>query len=319
MRVTLRQLRYFRALVEQGSFSGAARSVHVSQPALSIQIRELEATLGGPLIDRESRSLLLTRFGREAYEQTRRVLDETSFLETMSKRFEKGPLRHAVGILSTLAPYLLPGLLKRLQDASPRVELAISEAPGQALVDELLAGRLDAAVLSLPLGLPELRERGLFEDRFLLTGRAHRLGAFRTRGGTARAADIAHADVGPLLTLSEGHCLADQMLGACTMWRIHDVHRGATTVATLSRLVAGGAGLTLLPETAALCERTAAPELEFLRFPEPEPGRRIGLVHRAVYRDDAWVDIVADAAAGAGNALIDEARRTIGDATVKER
>ncbi len=308
MPVTLRQLRYFHALVEHGSFSRAARSVHVSQPALSIQIRELETTLGGPLVERESRGILLTRLGREAHEQTRRILDETLLLETMGKRFEEGPLRFAVGILSTLAPYLLPGLLERLRGATPRVELTVSEAPGQQLVDELLAGRLDAAIVSLPLGMLELPERDLFQDRFLLAGRTHRLDAVRARGKTLAPADLAKADSGPLITLGEGHCLADQVLGACAMWRIHEVRRGAASLATLARLVAGGAGLTLLSETAALCERAAAPGLGFLRFPEPEPARRIGLVHRAVYRGQRWIDTLADAAADAGNALLDDAR-----------
>ena len=171
MPVTLRQLRYFQALIEHGSFSRAAESVHVSQPALSLQIRELESGLGGPLVERESRGILLTPLGREAHEQTLRILDETLLLENLSQRFEAGPLRVTVGIVSTLAPYLLPGILKNLHDATPRIELDILEGPGQELVSNLLAGRLDAAVVSLPLGLLELPERELFEDRFVLAGR----------------------------------------------------------------------------------------------------------------------------------------------------
>ena len=102
--VTLRQLRYFRALVEHGSFSRAAESVYVSQPALSLQIRELEAVLGGPLVERESRGVLLTRLGKEVHEQSLRVLDETLLLETMGKQYEVGSLRIALGIVSSLAP-----------------------------------------------------------------------------------------------------------------------------------------------------------------------------------------------------------------------
>ena len=123
-------------------------------------------SLGGRLVERESRGFLLTRLGREAHEQTLRILDETLLLETMGKRFEEGPLRVAVGVLSTVAPYLLPGMLERLQVASPRVELEIEEAPGQDLVSGLVAGRLDAAIVSLPLGILELPERELFEDCF---------------------------------------------------------------------------------------------------------------------------------------------------------
>lgn len=312
MPVTLRQLRYFKAVVENGSFSRAAESVYVSQPALSLQIRDLEETLGLPLLERESRGVILTPLGREVHAQTLRVLDETLLLETMGKRFEAGPFRVVVGIVSTLAPYFLTDLLERLQDASSRVELDVMEAPGGELVADLLAGRLDAAILSIPLGLLELAERELFEDRFVLAGRAERLAAFRALGDTARASDLAQTDIGPLLTLGENHCLGDQVLGACSLWRPQEVHRGAQSLATLSALVASGAGLTLLPETAALWEQTASPDLQFFRLASPEPSRRIGLAHRAVFQGQPWIDIVAEAASGAGEALVGVARETIG-------
>ena len=312
MPVTLRQLRYFKAVVENGSFSRAAESVYVSQPALSLQVRDLEETLGLPLLERESRGVILTPLGREVHAQSLRVLDETLLLETMGKRFEAGPFRVVVGIVSTLAPYFLTGLLERLQDASSRVELDVMEAPGGELVADLLAGRLDAAILSIPLGLLELAERELFEDRFVLAGRAERLAAFRALGDTARASDLAQTDIGPLLTLGENHCLGDQVLGACSLWRPQEVHRGAQSLATLSALVASGAGLTLLPETAALWEQTASPDLQFFRLASPEPSRRIGLVHRAVFQGQPWIDIVAEAASGAGEALVSVARETIG-------
>ncbi len=312
MAVTLRQLRYFQALVEHSSFSRAAESVHVSQPALSLQIRELETSLGGRLVERESRGFLLTRLGREAHEQTLRILDETLLLETMGKRFEEGPLRVAVGVVSTVAPYLLPGILERLQVASPRVELEIEEAPGQDLVSGLVAGRLDAAIVSLPLGILELPERELFEDCFLLAGRAERLASIRRAlGDDLRPADLARADIGPLLTLGNNHCFADQVLGASLMWRMQEVHRGTESLATLSRLVASGAGLALLPETAALCEHAASPGLHFLRFASPEPSRRIGLVHRVASHGQRWIDLLAEAATSAGRALVRKAHKAI--------
>ena len=311
MPVTLRQLRYFKAVVEHGSFSRAAESVYVSQPALSLQVREMEDALGSPLLERESRGLVLTPLGREVHGQALRVLDEALLLETIGKRFTEGPFRIAVGIVSTVAPYLLAGLLERLRSASPRVELDILEAPGQDLVTSLLAGRLDAAILSLPLGLLELAERELFEDRFVLAGRSERLAAFRALGDSAEASDLAQSDIGPLLALAEGHCMGDQVLGACSMWRPQDVHRGAASLPTLSALVASGAGLTLVPETAALREQASTPELSFLRFASPEPSRRIGLVHRVVFKDQPWIDLLAEAAKGAGAALVGEARDAI--------
>ena len=312
MPVTLRQLRYFQALVEHGSFSRAAESVFVSQPALSLQIRELEGALGGPLVERESRGVLLTRLGKEVHEQTLRVLDETLLLETMGKQYEQGTLRIALGIVSSLAPYLLPGLMERLNAASPRVEPDVLEATGQDLVSALLAGRLDAAIVSLPLGMMELPERDLFEDRFIIAGRAERLDALRAQGFVPNPEDMSRADIGPLLTLADGHCMADQVLGACSMWRQQEVRRGAESLATLSRLVAAGSGLTLLPETAALCEGAATPGLSFLRFAAPEPSRRIGLAHRLAAHGQHWIDLLAGATAGAGEELTKEARQAIG-------
>ena len=193
------------------------------------------------------------------------------------------------------------------------------EAAGGDLVSSLLAGHLDAAILSIPLGLLELTERELFEDRFVLAGRAERLAAFRALGDTARASDLAQSDIGPLLTLGEGHCLGDQVLGACSMWRPQDVHRGTESLATLSTLVVSGAGLTLLPETAALGEQTASPDLRFLRLASPEPSRRIGLVHRVVFQGQPWIDFVSEAASGAGEALVGVARETIGVHTESSR
>ncbi len=307
--VTLRQLRYFQALVEHGSFSRAAESVYVSQPALSLQIRELEATLGGTLVERESRGIHLTRLGREAHEQTLRVLDETNFLELMGKQFDEGVARVTVGIVSTLSPYLLPGLMERLQESTPRIEITVVEAIGSDLVSDLHSGRLDAAILSLPLGMIELPERELFEDRFLVAGRAGPLDAVRADGGLPRPEDLARADVGPLLTLANGHCLADQVLGACSMWRQQDVHRGAGSLATLVRLVAGGDGITVIPETAAPCESVSSPKLGFLRFARPEPSRRIGLAHRLAAHGQRWIDPLAEAAADAGRELTGRARR----------
>ena len=155
MPVTLRQLRYFKAVVEYGSFSRAAEGVHVSQPALSLQIRELEAGLGSLLFERDSHGVLLTPLGRVAHEQTLRILDEALLLETMGKRFAAGPFRVALGVISTVAPYLMTGLLEELENAPIRVELDVLEAPSSEIVSGLLAGRVDAAIVSLPLGLLE--------------------------------------------------------------------------------------------------------------------------------------------------------------------
>ena len=312
MPVTLRQLRYFKAVVEYGSFSRAAEGVHVSQPALSLQIRELEAGLGSLLFERDSHGVLLTPLGRVAHEQTLRILDEALLLETMGKRFAAGPFRVALGVVSTLAPYLMTGLLEELENAPIRVELDVLEAPSSEIVSGLLAGRVDAAIVSLPLGMLELEERPLFEDRFLVAGRAKRLVTFSGLEDTPRAADLAKSDIGPLLTLGENHSLGDQVLGTCSMWRVEDIRRGSESLATLARMVANGAGLTLMPETAALCERAATPGLSFLRLPPPEPSRQIGLTHRVASHGQPWIELLDAAASSAGQALTRKAREAIG-------
>ena len=312
MPVTLRQLRYFNAVVEYGSFSRAAEGVHVSQPALSLQIRELEAGMGSLLFERDSHGVMLTPLGRAAHEQTLRILDEALLLETMGQRFGEGPFRVALGVVSTLAPYLMAELLKELESAPSRVELDVLEAPSSEIVSALLAGRLDAAIVSLPLGLLELEERPLFGDRFLVAGRTQRLVTFSGLEDTPRAADLAKSDIGPLLTLGENHCLGDQVVGACSMWRVEDIRRGSESLATLARLVANGAGLTLMPETAALCEQAATPGLSYLRLAPPEPSRQIGLTHRVASHDQPWIELLVDAATRAGKALTRKAREAIG-------
>ena len=279
--------------------------------ALSLQIRELEVLLGTSLFERESRGVFLTPFGRQAYEQMLRVLDEELVLETMGKRFEAGPFRISVGILSTLAPYLLTWLLDRLQNSQPRVELDVVEAPNREIISGLLAGRLDAAILALPLGMLELVELDLFEDRFLLAGRAERMDGFRALDNPPSTDAPAQSDFGPFLTLGHDHCLSSQVLGACSMWRLEEFHRGSESLATLSKLVASGAGVALLPESAALVESSASPELQFLRFSPPEPSRRIGLAHRVASRDQRWVKLLADATRSTGQMLAEEAREAI--------
>jgi LysR family hydrogen peroxide-inducible transcriptional activator len=176
MAITLRQLRYFTALAEARHFGRAADLCHVSQPALSVQIRELEAALGLVLIDRQPRDAVLTRAGREVLRRAQRVLDEVAGLEAAAQR-ETGltaPLH--LGLIPTVAPYLLPGVLARLRAGDITMDIRVREAQTSALLADLADGTLDAAVVALP-GPAGLNERLLFEDRFLLAGSAAGLAA----------------------------------------------------------------------------------------------------------------------------------------------
>ncbi|SET84102.1 LysR substrate-binding domain-containing protein [Oceanicella actignis] len=295
MNITLRQLRYFLAVAEHRHFGRAAEACAVSQPALSIQIRELETALGATLIERARGEAILTPAGREAAERAARVLAEARELEAMTRRGGGLRGRLSLGVIPTVAPYLLPAALPLMRARDIALELGVREAQTARLMDELRAGRLDAVIAAAPLGDASLEEAELFEDRFLLAGSPARLAALRGRGGPLRPDGL---DAEQLLLLDEGHCLADQTLAACALARPRMADLRAASLATLARLAAEGFGMTLLPEIAAAPEAAAAPGLELARFDPPEPGRRVVLARRAAARAPGggrdWFDELAE-------------------------
>lgn len=306
MSVTLRQLRYFQALAEQRNFSRAAKIVHVSQPALSVQIKELEALLGGPLVERQARDVLLTPFGRRILLQANRVLDDVRVLEE-SARWKTGLSGHlTLGVIPTIAPYLLPGALAALRSEDIQLDVQVQEGKTHRLLDALKSGQIDAAVLALPSSESGLVEEPLFEDRFLLAGTKARLQALGTPE-TLRPTELRPAQ---LLLLEDGHCLTDQALEVCGQPRDTQgqINMGASSLATLTRLVAAGFGLTLMPEMAAISEQRAAPDMHLLRFAEPQPARMIGLVRRASSVDDGWFSDLAAILRQTGRELIQSTR-----------
>lgn len=175
MPVTLRNLSYFLALTEERHFGRAADRAHVSQPALSMQIKELEESLGTPLVERLTRDLRLTAAGREVELRARRILAEVAALE-QSARHQAVAGRINLGVIPTLAPYLLPAMLPLLRAAHVTRELRLREAQTEVLLAELERGHLDAVVIAEPQDRAGLSLRPLFEDRFLLAGHATRLG-----------------------------------------------------------------------------------------------------------------------------------------------
>lgn len=304
MAVTLKQLNYFVALAEEASFGRAAARVHISQPALSLQIKELEATLDVTLIDRLPREARLTRAGREVLGRARRILAEVGDL-TQAVRWREGLSGQLnLGVIPTVAPYLLPLALTRLRARDITLDIRVREAQTATLIAELRDGQIDAAVLALPLGGAGLVAAPLFRDRFLLAGSEARLQAARpTRPEAVAARD--------LLLLDDGHCLADQALEVCGLRGAGRVNLGASSLATLSGLAAEGFGLTLMPEIAARAEQAAAPGLALARFAEPEPARDLALVRREGSTDDGWVADLAAILRDAGTELIAHAARAI--------
>src|SRR6056297_1862996 len=296
MNITLRQLTYFKALSEQRNFGRAAEAVNISQPALSVQIREMEAALGAKLVERRARDVVLTPFGRRILDHACRVLDEMQGLAEAA-RWQGGLAgRLSLGIIPTIAPYILPGVLEALRSRDISLDVQVREARTEQLIAEVQSGQLDAAIMALPV----------FKDRFLLAGSAARLAALGQGVEALRPMSLTQS---PLLLLEDGHCLTDQALEVCGRGRGHaQIDMGASSLGTLSRLVAAGFGLTLMPELAAATESRAAPGMELRRFAPPEPYREIALVRRASTEDASWFGELADLLSTVGGGLITQAR-----------
>ncbi|AJE46945.1 LysR family transcriptional regulator [Celeribacter indicus] len=302
--ITLRQMTYFLALAETRSFSAAAERVHVTQPALSQQIKEMEATLGTQLVERLPRDIRLTRAGQVVLERTRTILAMTRDLEA-EIRLSKGLRgRLALGVIPTIAPYLLPRALTRIRAAALDLDMRVREAQTAELISLVAHGHLDAAVIALPYDTEGLTARPLFRDRFLLAGSRDRIAAATT---TPRPTDLSPDT---LLLLEEGHCLADQALEVCGLRRQRrTVDLGASSLATLCGLVAQGFGLTLVPELALCTEMAASPDMAVTRFTAPEPSRTVALVRRQSTEVKEWFTALGDLLSEAGEELLAEARR----------
>ena len=304
MAITLRQLAYFAALARHRNFGRAAASCHVSQPALSVQIRDLEAHLGAPLVERRAREALLTAFGQSVLPRAEEALRAARAVEEMG-RHQSGTVRGLrLGLIPTLAPYLLPGVLARLRAADIGMDLEVQEAKTEALLGRLDDGALDAAVVALPVdGVSAV---ALFEDRFVLAGAATAVDRL-PRG--LRPDGLGQ---GRLLLLEDGHCLADQALEVCGRDRSGDrITMGATSLATLTRLAAEGFGMTLLPESAIPDETRGLSGLALRRFSGSEPGRQVGLVRRRTTPAAPWFDDLAQTLSEVGLGLIRLAREAV--------
>lgn len=304
MKITLRQLHYFRALAETRSFGRAAALVNVSQPALSMQIKELEANLGTDLIERSPRDLRLTRAGRSVLDRANRILSEAMELEA-DARHTRGLGALNIGMIPTVAPYLLPGTLAALRAADITRELRLREAQTTDLLEALRDGRLDAVVLADPAPAPDLVAHPIFTDRFVLAGSAARLNALGISPEVLRPVGLPAEH---LLLLDEGHCLADQALEVCALDRRQTrLDLGASSLSTLCGLVAQGFGLTFLPEIALSTETRGTPALALRRFDKPEPARQITLVRRAGTLQADWFGELATHIEHAAAGLIAQA------------
>jgi LysR family hydrogen peroxide-inducible transcriptional activator len=269
----LKQLRYFGALAETLHFGRAAKLCNVSQPALSMQIRDLEGHLGVTLVERSSTKLLLTSEGREIAERARDILTAVQDLTELASH-RKHPLsgRLRLGVIPSIGPYLLPKLLPELHETYPELELCLRESQTAVLVDDLLDGRLDLLILALPLEPEEIASMELFDDHFFV--------ALPKTHALASRDHVSQDELSKehLLLLEEGHCLRDQALAVCQTAKTDEFR--ASSLATVVQMVANGYGLTILPSLALPAEVGYSSPLAIIPFAEPVPFRSVGLAWR---------------------------------------
>ena len=279
-----RDLRYILAVVEHQHFGHAARACGVSQPTLSVQIRKLEELLGLSLFERASKSVLPTEACQRLLGHARAVVAETDALLAQARN-DRDPLsgRFRLGIIPTLAPYLLPLVFAPLRDALPKLEIEPWEDQTTALLDRLRTHDLDAALLATAPDGPDLTSRPLFTEPFLAAlPPDHRL------AGQDR---ITESDLAPdILVLADGHCLRDQTLAACHHGGALSGALRASSLSTLMNMVAAGYGTTLIPGLAAGAAQDSGISLRPLTA---QTSRTIRITWRTTYPRTAAIDAIS--------------------------
>jgi LysR family hydrogen peroxide-inducible transcriptional activator len=272
---TLRQLQYAVAVADTGRFRRAAEQCHVSQPSLSAQLAQLETALGVRLFERNRQRVMLTPPGEQLVARARQVLTGADDLVLASRQLQDpllGTLR--IGVIPTVAPYLLPDVAPAVREQHPRLTVLWTEDRTAALLRDLDRGRLDAILLAQVAGMEHLERELIAEDEFVLAGpKGH---AVAGRRPPVRPAELQGQRV---LLLEDGHCFRDQALAVCAGAGAREADFRGTSLSTLALMVAGGAGVTLLP-TLALPVENRRGDLVIRRFARPVPRRTIVLAWR---------------------------------------
>ena len=271
--LTLRQLRYFEALGQHRHFGRAAEACAISQPALSVQIKDLEETLGTGLFERSPRQVRLTSFGEAFAERVRDILRAVDELDDFA-RSAKDRLtgRFRLGVIPTIAPYLLPAVIGKLTRSHPALDLHVRETLTPRLVHELLQGQLDTAIVALPVAEPALIETPLFSETFVLVRPDSDAQKPVPAGDELRNMR--------LLLLEEGHCFRDQTLAFCNApSAVPRDGLDGSSLSTLVQMVGAGIGVTIIPEMAVDVETRSA-NVCCSRFEHPQPERTIGMIWR---------------------------------------
>jgi LysR family transcriptional regulator, hydrogen peroxide-inducible genes activator len=273
MSITLKQLRYFHALARHGHFGRAAEACAISQPALSMQIKELEQALGGILLERGARKAVLTKCGEEVAQRVRDILCSVDELGDFARALRDGLVgRLRIGMIPTIAPYLLPTVIGNLARMHPELDVHVRETLTPKLIEELAEGRIDTAIVALPVSEPSLTEVALFTEDFLLI-----------RPGEDAVTPVPSSEAlreMRLLLLEEGHCFREQALSFCNMQSSQARELlDASSLSTLVQMVSAGMGVTLLPEMALPVETRSA-SVSVARFKDPQPSRTVGMIWR---------------------------------------
>ena len=275
----LRQLRYLCAVVDHGGFTAAARHCAVAQPSLSQQILNLEEELGQPLLVRHPRRVELTEAGEQVVRRARSMLHEAQSLRAeMEKRSGLVEGSVELGVIPTVAPYLLPPKIRAFQQAHPGVRIQVRERRTSRVIEELVAGRLDFAIVSDITTAERQRwslfVRELFHEKMLLAvPKSHPLAL---RRGLIGLDEIPKNEV---IVLSDGHCLGDQMLSVCRLRRSAD-RLECEQLETLLALVGAGLGIGIVPEMAAALHQGHDDTVKIRPFKAPQPTRVVNLVKR---------------------------------------
>ncbi|MGY1459682.1 MULTISPECIES: LysR substrate-binding domain-containing protein [unclassified Luteimonas] len=274
--MNLRDLSYFIALAEHLHFGRAAAASFVSQPTLSTQIRKLEEELGVPLVERAPRNVMLTPAGRDVATRARRIVADVEEMREAARRSQDPEAgKVTLGLFPTLGPYLLPHVVPAIRARFPELELLLVEEKSDVLLERLQQGRLDAALLALPISDDQLHLEFLFEEPFVLAvPEAHRLAG----EGPLSLDDLADER---LLLLADGHCMRDQALDVCHLAGASEKGEfQATSLETLRQMVAAHVGVTLLPMLAVKPPVARSQSIELVSFRDPPPSRRIAMAWR---------------------------------------
>lgn len=270
--LTMKHLRYFDALRRHGHFGRAAEACAITQPALSVQIKELEGMVGSPLVERGGRQIRLTTLGERFAEKASDILQSVDELGDFVRATQgplAGPLK--IGVIPTVAPYLLPEVMTTLSARFPALEVQPREAVTQSLLNDLLDQKLDAAIMALPVSEPNLREFALFDEDFVLVR-----SPAEAEKPVPNAKTLGEME---LLLLEEGHCFRDQALSFCNLSSAPRHLMEGSSLSTLVQMVSAGIGVTLIPEMALPLETRSA-DVSIARFGTPRPSRTIGMVWR---------------------------------------